>query len=63
VIGRRLIVRKRVRSTSPAVSNTVRHSPLLIVWIVIPGMEVEAILNSASSAPVLGERVGKKLGI
>jgi len=48
---------------SPAVSYTSRHTPLLLVWIHIARMEVQAILYSRGSPPAVGERVAKKLRI
>jgi len=48
---------------SPAIGRTPRHTPLLTVQIHIAAMEVEAIVDSGASAPVVRERVAKKLGV
>jgi len=54
---------KRLSSMSPAVGCTPRHTPLLTVRILIAGIEMEAIVDSGASSPVVGERVEKKLGV
>jgi len=55
-------IRKRIRSVSPAVGRTPRHTPLLTVLITIAGEEVDAVVDTGASAPVIGERIAKKLG-
>ena len=52
---------KRIRSVSPAVGRTPRHMPLLTVRITIAGEEVDAVVDTGASAPVIGERIAKKL--
>jgi len=52
-----------VRSTSPAVRRTPRHTSLMTVRILIAGKEVEAIVDSGASAPVIGSRIVVKLGV
>ena len=47
----------------PTVGRTPRHTPLLMVRIQLAGEEVEAVIDSGASAPVVGERLGIKLGI
>ena len=47
---------------SPAVGQTPRHTPLLTVRITIAVEEVDAVVDIGASAPVIGERIGKKLG-
>ena len=54
---------KRVRSPSPAVRRTPRHTPFLTVRIQLAVEEVEAIVDSAASVPVVGKRLAKKLGV
>ena len=56
---------KQVKSTSPTVRHTPQHTPpcLLIVRIPIDGEEVEAIVDSGVSAPVIESRIITKLGI
>jgi len=53
---------KRIRSVSPSVGRTPRHRPLLTVQIMIAGEEVDAVVDTGASAPVIGERIAKKLG-
>jgi len=55
-------VGKRIRSVSPTVERTPRHTPLLTVRITIAGEEVDAVVDTGASAPVIGERIAKKLG-
>ena len=52
-----------MRSPSPAVGRTPRHTPLLTVQIQLAGEEVEAIVDCTASAPVVGKRLAKKLGV
>ena len=47
---------------SPTVERTPRHTPLLTVRITIAGEEVDAVVDTGASAPVIGERIAKKLG-
>ena len=54
---------KRESSPSPAVRRSSRHTPLLTVRIQLTGEEVEAIVDCAASAPVVGKRLAKKLGV
>jgi len=46
---------------SPAVRHTPRHTPLLTIRILIAVEEVEAIVDSGASAPVIGSRIATKL--
>jgi len=55
-------VEKQIRSESPAVGRTPRHTPLLTVGITIGGKEVDAVVDTGASAPLIGERIAKKLG-
>jgi len=52
-------VGKRIRSVSAAVGRTPRHTPLLTVRITIAGEEVDAVVDTGASAPVIGERIAK----
>ena len=54
---------KRIRSTSPAVGRTPRHTPLLTVKVLVAGEWVEAVVDSGASAPVIGKRLACKLGV
>jgi len=47
---------------SPPVGCTSRHTPLLTVRITIAGEKVDAGVDTGASAPVIGERIAKKLG-
>jgi len=47
---------------SPAVGRTLRHKPLLTIQITIAGEEVDAVVHTGASAPVIGESFAKKLG-
>jgi len=47
---------------SPAIGRTPRHTALLTVRITIAGEEVDAVVDTGASAPVIGERIAKKLG-
>jgi len=47
---------------SPPVGRTPRHTPLLTVRFTIAGEEVDAKVDTGASAPVIGERIAKKLG-
>jgi len=53
---------KRIRIMSPAVGRTPRHTRLLTVRITIAGEELDAVVDTGASAPVIGERIAKKLG-
>jgi len=55
-------VGKQIKSVSPAVGQTPRHTPLLTVRITIVGEEVDAVVDTGASATVIGERIAKKLG-
>jgi len=55
-------VGKLIRSVSPPVGRTPRHMPLLTVRIMLAGEEVDAVVDTGTSAPVIGERIAKKLG-
>jgi hypothetical protein len=46
-----------------AVGRTPRHTPLLTVRILIAGEEVEAVVDSGASAPVVGKRLAIRLGV
>ena len=52
-----------MKSTSPAVGRTPRHTPLLTVKLHIAGEEVEAIVDTGASPSLVGKRLGRKLGI
>ena len=52
-----------MRSPSALVGRTPRHTPLLTVQIQLAGDEVEAIVDCAASAPLVGKRFAKKLGV
>ena len=52
-----------MRSTSPAVGRTPRHTPLLTVKLHLAGEEVEAVVDTGASASVVGKRLARKLGI
>ena len=56
-------VGKRVRSPSPTIGRTTRHTSLMTVRIHIAGEGVEAIVDSAASAPVFGTRLACRMGI
>ena len=43
--------------------RTPYHTPLLMVRIQLAGEEVEAIVDCAASAPGVGKRLAKKLGV
>ena len=43
--------------------RTPRHTPLLTVKVHLAGAEVEAVVDTAASAPVVGKRQAWKLGI
>ena len=53
----------KMRSTSPAVRRTPRHTPLLTVKVLVAGEWVEAVVDSGASAPVIGKRLACKLGV
>ena len=55
--------RKRIRSTSPAVGRTPRHTPLLTVKLHLAGEKIEAVVDTGASASVVGKRLARKLGI
>ena len=54
---------KRIRSTSPAVGRTPRHTPLLTVKLHLAGEEIEAVVDTGASASVVGKHLARKLGI
>ena len=54
---------KRIRSTSPAIGRTPRHTPLLTVKLHLAGEEVEAVVDTGASASVVGKRLACKLWI
>ena len=54
---------KRVSSPSPTVGRTPHNTPLLMVRIQLAAEEVEAIVEYTASAPVVGKRLAKKLGV
>lgn len=45
------------------IGRTPRHEPLLTVPILIAGLEIEAIVDCGASAPVVGPKVAKRLGV
>ena len=52
-----------MRSTSFTFARTSRDIPILTVQILIAGEEVEAIVESSASAPVIESRIAKKLSV
>jgi len=46
-----------------AVRHTPRHTSLLTVGVLITGEEVDAIVDCTASAPMVGERLVKKMGV
>ena len=62
-VGIRRGFRKRLRSPSPPVVRSPHHTPVLTVRIQLGGEEVAAIGDCAETAPVVGKRLGKKLGV
>ena len=52
-----------MRSTSPAVGRTPRHTPLFTVKLHLAGEQVEAVVDTGASASVVGKRLAHKLGI
>ena len=51
------------RSTSLAVGRSPRHTRRLTVKLNLTEEKVEAIVDTGSSASVVGKRLGRKLGI
>ena len=47
---------------SAAVGGTPRHMTLLTVRLTIVGEEVDVVVDTGASGPVIGERIAKKLG-
>ena len=52
-----------MRSTSPDVGRTPRHTPHLTVKLQLEGEQVEAVVDNGASASVVGKRLARKLGI
>ena len=50
-------------SPSPAMECTSHYGPLLRVPIPLPMQDIETIVNCAASAPVVGKRLAKKIGV
>ena len=54
---------KRVSRLASAVGRTSRHTPLTTLRVQLAEEEVEAIVDCAASAPVVGKRLAKNLGV
>ena len=52
-----------MRSPTPAIRRTPQQTPLLTVRIQLAAEAVAAIVDCAASAPVVGKRLAKKLGV